>query len=213
MTNSLFWNRFKRNKLSLVGFFIISASIILALLGYLITPDSTPYSNNQILSIAAKPPLFKVKIASIRINQTFKPESFLHILLFGKETHFISIPIDSFRFEGDFLILHEYSSGLGDLPFISKYHLADVVFPVQNIKSIVSLGDNTYFFKGMDRKQVHVKRADLIHEILKNQISEKTYLLGTDRFGRDMLSRLIIGTRVSISVGFISVFISLLIGI
>ncbi|HRZ78328.1 MAG TPA: hypothetical protein P5248_13220, partial [Bacteroidales bacterium] len=39
------------------------------------------------------------------------------------------------------------------------------------------------------------------------------FLLGTDRFGRDLLSRLFIGARVSLSVGFISVFISLLIGI
>jgi peptide/nickel transport system permease protein len=41
----------------------------------------------------------------------------------------------------------------------------------------------------------------------------RTYWLGTDRFGRDYLSMLIIGTRVSLAVGFISVFISLLIGI
>jgi peptide/nickel transport system permease protein len=41
----------------------------------------------------------------------------------------------------------------------------------------------------------------------------KTFWLGTDGFGRDMLSRLMIGTRASMAVGFISVFISLLIGI
>ncbi len=37
--------------------------------------------------------------------------------------------------------------------------------------------------------------------------------MGTDKFGRDILSRLIIGTRVSLSVGFIAVFISLTLGI
>ncbi|MBS1580482.1 MAG: ABC transporter permease [Bacteroidetes bacterium] len=39
------------------------------------------------------------------------------------------------------------------------------------------------------------------------------FYLGTDRFGRDILSRLIIGTRVSLSVGLIAVIISLTLGI
>lgn len=42
---------------------------------------------------------------------------------------------------------------------------------------------------------------------------QRRFLLGTDRFGRDYLSMLMIGTRVSLAVGFISVFISLVIGI
>jgi len=44
-------------------------------------------------------------------------------------------------------------------------------------------------------------------------IEKRTFWLGTDRFGRDYLSQLIIGTRISLSVGFISVFISLILGI
>lgn len=46
----------------------------------------------------------------------------------------------------------------------------------------------------------------------KNIITKK-YWLGTDKFGRDILSRLIIGTRVSLAVGLIAVLISLTIGI
>ena len=48
---------------------------------------------------------------------------------------------------------------------------------------------------------------------LKNYIVTKKFWLGTDAFGRDILSRLIIGTRVSLAVGFIAVIISLLLGI
>ena len=44
-------------------------------------------------------------------------------------------------------------------------------------------------------------------------IITKKYWLGTDKFGRDILSRLIIGTRVSLAVGLIAVIISLIIGI
>ncbi len=46
----------------------------------------------------------------------------------------------------------------------------------------------------------------------KNIINKK-YWLGTDTLGRDILSRLILGTRVSLAVGFIAVLISLSIGI
>ncbi|MEP7278811.1 MAG: ABC transporter permease [Bacteroidota bacterium] len=44
-------------------------------------------------------------------------------------------------------------------------------------------------------------------------IVTKKFLLGTDKYGRDILSRLIIGTRISLSVGFIAVIISLTTGI
>lgn len=47
----------------------------------------------------------------------------------------------------------------------------------------------------------------------KRYTSHKTYLLGTDKYGRDLLSRMMIGARISISIGFIAVFISLVIGI
>ena len=45
------------------------------------------------------------------------------------------------------------------------------------------------------------------------KISYKTFWLGTDRYGRDILSRLIIGVRVSLAVGLITVILSLSIGI
>ncbi|MBK8519449.1 MAG: ABC transporter permease [Chitinophagaceae bacterium] len=48
---------------------------------------------------------------------------------------------------------------------------------------------------------------------LQQNIFTKKYWLGTDKFGRDILSRLIIGTRVSLAVGLIAVLISLTLGI
>jgi len=44
-------------------------------------------------------------------------------------------------------------------------------------------------------------------------IPKKTFYFGTDKYGRDLLSRLLIGTRISFFIGFIAVFISLFIGI
>jgi len=45
------------------------------------------------------------------------------------------------------------------------------------------------------------------------RLIERTYALGTDKYGRDILSRLLIGTRVSLGVGSVAVIISLLIGV
>ncbi len=63
--------------------------------------------------------------------------------------------------------------------------------------------------------EIVVKRfanKDLVAESNGQVFHKQTNWLGTDRFGRDVLSRLIIGARVSLSVGFISVFISLFLG-
>ena len=52
--------------------------------------------------------------------------------------------------------------------------------------------------------------------LIENQdkfIKERTFLLGTDKYGRDLLSRILVGARISFSIGFVAVFISLVIGI
>ncbi|MCL4138218.1 UNVERIFIED_CONTAM: hypothetical protein GTU68_067528 [Idotea baltica] len=50
-------------------------------------------------------------------------------------------------------------------------------------------------------------------EEIKTLISKKTYLFGTDKYGRDLLSRVLVGARISFFIGFVAVFISLVIGI
>ncbi len=48
---------------------------------------------------------------------------------------------------------------------------------------------------------------------VENYISKKTFLFGTDKYGRDLLSRILVGARISFFIGFVAVFISLIIGI
>ncbi len=50
-------------------------------------------------------------------------------------------------------------------------------------------------------------------DIKTQYITEKKFILGTDKYGRDLLSRMLIGIRVSLAIGFVAVFISLVIGI
>lgn len=57
-----------------------------------------------------------------------------------------------------------------------------------------------------------IPKKNLQSPITSNFIT-KTFLLGTDKYGRDILSRLILGARVSLGVGAIAIIISLTIGI
>lgn len=45
------------------------------------------------------------------------------------------------------------------------------------------------------------------------KVETRTFLLGTDKYGRDILSRLLVGVRVSLAVGLVTVLISLSIGV
>lgn len=57
------------------------------------------------------------------------------------------------------------------------------------------------------------RQAYALNQVADRPVTHHTYYLGSDKFGRDILSRLIVGVRVSLSVGLIAVAISLTIGI
>ena len=60
---------------------------------------------------------------------------------------------------------------------------------------------------------VEERRSFATFDLAENYLVIKTFWLGTDQFGRDILSRIIVGVRVSLAVGLITVLISLSIGV
>jgi peptide/nickel transport system permease protein len=68
------------------------------------------------------------------------------------------------------------------------------------------------FVEGAPYKLFNVVTA-YRHFIGPRDPTQPMYLLGADRLGRDVLSRLIAGARVSMSIGLIGVFLSLTLGI
>jgi peptide/nickel transport system permease protein len=52
-----------------------------------------------------------------------------------------------------------------------------------------------------------------LQEVETELISTKKFILGTDKYGRDLLSRMLVGSRVSISIGFVAVIISVVVGL
>ena len=85
-----------------------------------------------------------------------------------------------------------------------------IYIPINNFKETTdSIIVEKYIDEDVQERQAYSK--SFLRE--KNYTVSKTFWLGTDKFGRDILSRLIIGVRVSLAVGLITVIISLSIGI
>ncbi len=87
-----------------------------------------------------------------------------------------------------------------------KYLYIPINSYTQNNDSVII---EKYIDEGVAERQSFVKSS----LAGKDFIVSKTFWLGTDKFGRDILSRLIVGVRVSLAVGLITVIISLTIGI
>ena len=94
----------------------------------------------------------------------------------------------------------------GKSNFFKEIPIKDYLFEDGYVK-IQPYGYPKNYFEHLDDKLVTTVNFESDH------LKEKFFPLGTDIYGRDLLSRLIIGTRISLSIGFIAVFISLIIGI
>jgi|GEM_PF-7485 len=80
------------------------------------------------------------------------------------------------------------------------------------ISSYAIKGTNIHYQKFID-EGITEPGVMPLRLLANNPVITQTYYAGTDKFGRDMLSRLIIGVRVSLGVGTIAVLLSLTIGI
>lgn len=165
------WRRFCRNPLSVASLVVIALFALVAILGYLITPDHTPYCNQQYLELATLKPGSKATF--IYIDPTGeKPAPLLKRMTQGEPLPYTAIPIKTYKSFGD-------NWSTGDSTYVEP--LAGEPFTVEQSRVV--------------------------------KIERRTFILGTDGYGRDVLSMIMIGSRVSLSVGFIAILIALLLGI
>ena len=80
------------------------------------------------------------------------------------------------------------------------------------VSSYQLAGDSLIVQKFID-EGLSERQSYHISQLAPVPVVKQTFRLGTDKYGRDILSRLIVGTRVSLSVGLITVIISLSIGL
>lgn len=119
-------------------------------------------------------------------------------------------------FESQMLLVPQ-KNGIRKRHFFTGNLNPDEEIPVEEIRWLANglefkrVGNATDYFETLSFEQF--PDGTTKSAIEKNHIKTKKFYLGTDKYGRDLLSRLIIGSRISISIGFVAVIISLLIGI
>jgi peptide/nickel transport system permease protein len=175
----------------MAGLCLIALAVLVSITAYWISPDATPYANRMVLEISGQRPGFRITMLAMRKERPTAKAGFFERLLYGQADALTYVPIREWRFEGNDIVVQRYADEETSIP--ERYSLAVVWY-------------------GQDRT-LQEPLAVVRDRIAGERIVSRTYWLGTDRFGRDILSRLLVGTRVSLSVGCIAVIISLSIGV
>lgn len=175
--------RLLRNKGALFGLIVITLSLFIAVFGYLLAPDPTPNANRIIVEIGGRSPGFHQEFLVLPAKRPIAHISFFDRLLNGREDGIDYIPINSYSATGDSLVVQK---------FVDEGVQERRAYALSGLPSLEGPGS------------IGVPQLPIISRV---------FWLGTDKYGRDILSRLLIGVRVSLAVGMVTVLLSLSVGV
>jgi peptide/nickel transport system permease protein len=198
------WLKLIRQPSAIIGGLITILAILLAISGYWISPDSSPDANRMIVEIASRPPGFQQQFLLLPKSPQPPEVSWWKRTLYGQPDRFTFIPIGSFEWGQDSVVVQQFI----DEDLYERKSFSLTIFSADQAASIKTTNSGE---KSTDQKLNN--QQSIISVNPDRYIKEQGFLLGTDKFGRDMLSRLIIGTRISLLVGGIAMVLSLTIGL
>jgi peptide/nickel transport system permease protein len=180
---SIFQKLWSKRPAKIAGIIILT-TVILAVFAYPLAPDSTPNANKMAVELSARPAGFKQEFLKIPKKRIPPAQPLLLRWFAGQQDNYIYIPINGYVCSANHIVIRHYIDN--DLEDTLRYPL-----------SVLGAPDSI---------------PDMTKWVARHRISSQTYYLGTDRYGRDILSRLLVGSRVSLAVGVVSVILSLIIG-
>ena len=136
---------FKKDKMAMASLLVILLFTLVAMLGYTITPDSTPYCNQQYLELAVQKPMSQARFLHVMKNEPTQPAGLFHTMAYGRKLPYYAYPIYSYTFVADSIRVETYTGSTPNDGELKTFHLADVAFALDNNVPIVSLNDECGF--------------------------------------------------------------------
>ncbi len=175
---------FMRHTIALYASAIIFVLYSAAFLAPFIAPFS-PYDQQDFLVTAYQPPLSQLEALVLR-----QPKNLIIPLQRGSGTT-INLANSLIL---DFQLLKTRNEP-NAIRFVNEYRIE---------------GNNVIYRQGMRTKTITL--GELAGGGKNNIAVKRTFFLGTDQYGRDILSRVIYGSKISLSIGFLVVLISVTLG-